>query len=967
MNQAKKIFWLSLCFLLVACTQPATEQTPTTIAAVSVTDIAAATPTPLPTSPATLPSATLPATPSPRPLPPAQATATPDPARSDWTLLFYQTADYNFAPDPLAVLTALSKALPGNQVQILAQLDRHPSNATDGLADARRYRLQPGNPELLASLGEINMVDGEQFADFLTWGLQTAPANQYALILSGPGSGWAGFGLDETAPDDHLSLVELGAALTESRQTTGLDLFDLVLFDGSLMAQVEVLQTLQPHAGYMVASAGLTQPLAYDPFLTLFATESAQDAAAIAAATVSQMVVSHDPGASWVAIDMARVPDLTHAVELLASSLLTDPARHATTASIARRNSETYTWLSPQEADPIAALDAWNFANLLSQLSEDAGLVAAATNLMAAVRTALLAEQHGPAYLWARGIALTFPPNSTTFNPAYVTQTPIPAWADWLRAYHQVWQKTALPPAINLEQPTDDPLINWQNPLFLGVEIAGIDLEQVDLISGRYDRTGRRQLLEFTPYVPKPQSLGDGRAIYSWRDGLNETLLVWPAELPYLADSRRGDWVLTWPVGFTAVKAITGQVYPIGQEEGTAAQLLWDQTSGTILGLWLVQSGMPYPLILTEGLAFRPDNWYLEFQGQMTSQPGRELVLAELTVQKNALADGEYFVGLAAANSPGERHQMTSDVHVASSELFAGYQVYIDPGFGFQFLYPTGWQRPVLDGDVCQTEALTLCTFSPDLQTALHVIFYPDAGPRNATMLRDEAVAAFNGVDVLYQVEQTMAGQQAQYTIYGYAAPDGDHVGVLLTFVHEGIGYVIDLDGPAAQQVITLDIADKLIRSWQFQPLLIHSFPGGWLELTTDSFQVNYPATFVYSSQENGWHQWDVGVGTFMAVRVDAAAGRSADSILRSWLAATSNKTEFQAIAPYRQLLGKYSWQRTDFTWITDDGSQVTGFIMVTVVNDQAIIAWAEAPTIYYSHIERATFRIILADLTLAD
>ena len=40
---------------------------------------------------------------------------------------------------------------------------------------------------------------------------------------------------------------------------------------------------------------------------------------------------------------------------------------------------------------------------------------------------------------------------------------------------------------------------------------------------------------------------------------------------------------------------------------------------------------------------------------------------------------------------------------------------------------------------------------------------------------------------------------------------------------------------------------------------------------------------------------------------------------------------------------------------------------MVTVVNDQAIIAWAEAPTIYYSHIERATFRIILADLTLAD
>jgi hypothetical protein len=492
-----------------------------------------------------------------------------------------------YAADPLALLASLSNNLPGSRVQILAQLDRHPSNTADGLADARRYRLQPGNLELLASLGEINMVDGTQLADFLIWGVQSAPANRTALIMAAPGGGWAGVGLDETSPGDKLTLPELETALAQTRQTTGLDQFDLVLFTGSLMAQVDVLQTLQPHSDVVVASAGLVNQFDLAQWLTLWGTTPTPDAAALAQATIAQLELSREPGASWVAVDMARVPALTHAIEILADAFLHDPAHHAAVASAARRNAEAFAWLSPQVAEPIAALDAWHFASLVSQLTDDAALLAAATNLMSATRRAIIAEQHGSAFLWARGIALTFPHNTTAFSPDYVNQTAIPAWSEWLSTYYQVWQKSALPPTVNLGEPGET-AINRQNPLFLGVELAGIDLEQVNLLSGRYDRTGRRQLLEVTPYIPSPQTLNDGTALYSWGDGLNETLLVWPAELPYLADSVRGDWVLGWPVGFTSVKALTGQVYPLGQEEGIASQILWDQASGTVLGYWLV-------------------------------------------------------------------------------------------------------------------------------------------------------------------------------------------------------------------------------------------------------------------------------------------------------------------------------------------------------------------------------------------
>lgn len=963
MNRVRGLFWLTICFFLAACSQPSanesviSEQVITPAAAPPITltqpALSQVTPTPTPPQP----------TPTPRPILPAQATATPNPALPDWTVLLYLPADYLYAPDPLTLLTTLSTALPGGRVQILAQLDRHPSHAADGFADARRYRLTPGSPELLTSLGEINMVDEAELTAFLTWGLQTAPANRYALIMAAPGGGWAGIGLDDTAPGDRLTLPELENALAQTRQTTGLDQFDLLLFTGSFLAQVDLFQAVQPHTSYVVASAGLASLIDLGRWLTLLATTPAPDAATLAQATIAQLDVSQSPGTSWVAVEMAQVPALTHAVEILAHALRHDPAYHAPVASAARRNAEAYTWLASPTADPIAALDAWHFASLISQLTDEAPLFAAATNLMGAVRQAIVAGQHSPDFLWARGIALPFPANDTVFNPDYVTQTRIPAWADWLHSYHQVTQKTALPPSISLGEPAANSWVNRQTPLFLGVELAGIDLEKGEILSGRYDRTGRRQLLEITPYVPRPQTLNDGSPFYTWTDGVHKTVLLWPAELPYLADSVRGDWVLAWPIGFTPIRAITGQVLTAGQETGAAAQLLWDQTQGRLISHWGINSGIPYPITPQANQLFRPDHWYLEFQGQLTSQPGRDLNLAELTIQPAPLTDGDYFVGFAAANSTGEHSQVITDVAVASSRLYDGYHIYIDPGFGFQFLYPVNWQRPTLDGQICQSEALTLCTFSPDQQIALRVIFYPEVGPRNGPMLRDEALAAFSGVNVLYQVEQSVAGQAAPYTVYGYTAPDGEHVGVLLTFVYDGMGYVVDLDGPAAEQVRILDAADKLLRSWQFQPLLREPFVQSWQELAVPGFTLNYPTEFRYSLQTSGWHQLDGGRHIFMALRLDAAAAQSPESILRTWLAATANKEAFRAVAPYPLRLGAYHWQRADFSWVAEDGSPVNGFIMVTVVDGRALIAWAETPTLYYLHLERSIFRIILADL----
>ena len=134
----------------------------------------------------------------------------------------------------------------------------------------------------MADLGEANMADGQTLVDFVTWAIQTYPADKYVLILSDHGMGWPGGWSDPTASGqgsrnfplihvlgDQLYLNELDAALGEIRSQTGMDKFELIGMDACLMGQLEVLTALAPHARYAVISEETEPSLgwAYTSFL----------------------------------------------------------------------------------------------------------------------------------------------------------------------------------------------------------------------------------------------------------------------------------------------------------------------------------------------------------------------------------------------------------------------------------------------------------------------------------------------------------------------------------------------------------------------------------------------------------------------------------------------------------------------------------------------------------------------------
>ena len=100
---------------------------------------------------------------------------------------------------------------------------------------------------------KMNMGDGDTLSAFLRFGMEYAPAEEYALILWDHGGGpLDGLCWDEQYGADHLSLRELKEAL----QANGFEDRKLswIGFDACLMSSLEVAHAMAPCADYMISS-----------------------------------------------------------------------------------------------------------------------------------------------------------------------------------------------------------------------------------------------------------------------------------------------------------------------------------------------------------------------------------------------------------------------------------------------------------------------------------------------------------------------------------------------------------------------------------------------------------------------------------------------------------------------------------------------------------------------------------------
>ncbi len=488
--------------------------------------------------------------------PPLLATSTPRPAEpapggstgsaGTWTVMLYQDADDKVLEQDIYVdLNEAERTGSTGTVKILSQVDRF-RGAYQGDGDwssTRRYlvtRDQDLNrvaSELLADLGETNMSDPQTLIDFVTWAVDTYPADRYALILSDHGMGWPG-GWSDPDPQvrgdssiplasrlgNQLYLHQLDEALSDIRTQTGIEKFDLIGMDACLMGQVEVFSMLAPHAYYAVASQEVEPALgwAYTGFLDQLVADPGMDGEQLSRYIVESYIqddqrilddqarsemlrqgsiggmfgllgqptanqIARQMGATstLTAVNLEQMPTLINSLNDLA--FLLQQENQAVVAR-ARNYAQSFTNIFGSQVPP-SYIDLGNFLSILDRESGDPEVGQAVDRLGDAASNAILVEKHGSKIPGATGLSIYFP-NSTLYRNAFTgpqSYTAIASrfagdslWDDFL-SFHYTNQSFAAQP----QPPLAQPVAGVRAPGAGDLRISPLELSASDVAPGQ--------------------------------------------------------------------------------------------------------------------------------------------------------------------------------------------------------------------------------------------------------------------------------------------------------------------------------------------------------------------------------------------------------------------------------------------------------------------------------------------------
>jgi hypothetical protein len=396
----------------------------------------------------------------------------------EWTIIVYSAADDEVLEENMWFdLNEMELVGSNSQMNIVVQIDRYASAFTgDGdWTDTRRYWITQDNDldhinsPIVESIGEVDTGSPQTLIDFVTWAVLNYPARKYALVMSDHGGGWTGgFSDMSVSSASTLSIPEIVSSIEQVRQNTGLDKFELIGFDACLMGQIEVFGSLYPYSNFMVASEEVIPGYgwSYAAWLGQLAQNPAVDGGGLSQSIVSTYVtndtllsggrvsaeeISQEESTTTLsAVQSARVPDVIAAMNRFVSSIT---GLDQGLVAEARTYTRSYFSAFGEEVPP-SFIDLGNFAEVLTTLTDDAGIQQAAVQLKSTISSAVVAEKHGMNMTGSNGIAFHFPDSDlyyyTEYNadfPPYYSESSAPfleqsVWDEFL-AYHYTGEEFA--------------------------------------------------------------------------------------------------------------------------------------------------------------------------------------------------------------------------------------------------------------------------------------------------------------------------------------------------------------------------------------------------------------------------------------------------------------------------------------------------------------------------------------------
>ena len=191
------------------------------------------------------------------------------PQKKQWTFIVYSCGDTYYSASDLSIL--LYNQMLGFQntriednANVIIQYSPSPA-AVDGIS--ARFVLENDKLKIVKIFNDkhINTGDTNEVTDFYKWGIETYPADHYALFISSHGSGAISYlykspilgPVHSIAYDDRskdfLGLYELSLVYDNISKKIGKKI-DIVVYDACVMGMIEVAYQISSYTDYLVAS-----------------------------------------------------------------------------------------------------------------------------------------------------------------------------------------------------------------------------------------------------------------------------------------------------------------------------------------------------------------------------------------------------------------------------------------------------------------------------------------------------------------------------------------------------------------------------------------------------------------------------------------------------------------------------------------------------------------------------------------
>lgn len=702
-------------------------------------------------------------------------------------------------------------------------------------------RLPALQQTALGTLGELNMGDPAALVDFATWGIQTYPAQHYALVISDHGGGWLGVAFDEASANDSLTMPEITDALGEIVAQTGIGKFDLVGFDACLMSQYEVLSVLQPYADYAIISQETIPGAGWEYVTPLLALTENPNLSIDAFGQIvidSYMNYYTNDMAGYDAFDLhlfdlAQMDGLTAALERFVAAVTANPGANLKAIGKARNNAQLFAADDPSSADAYSSADLANFMDLLAQLTDDAAVQTAARDVIAAIDALEVYGQASPGLPGANGVAIYFPRNADTFDniggaQKYVAETGMTTWTTFLETFHGTAQQTFdaadLTIAITDVLPADDVASIYDPPVVV-FDTNGEGVVSIEFIASLQLNNGTEIILDQSP-LEFPVFTVDGDEIDDFPEGESTSEFAWNVEMPLLTDGQNSVEAL---LNVGEDDAIVEGVYHSSGGDTTDAYIVFDLDTRQFQSVWGVQAGADAQatgeISPSRGDSFEPYWLFLNQEGKLEYSPsGTQLYFTTTPITYDFVpaASGTYSFAMVIEDMAGNISHDETEFTVDNAGLDPNYRGFKDIQAGINFLYPWTWDDPsVIEDD---EGGYTLTADDPTGAFSIIVNNYESVGIDDIT---DFALDILDSLDAGYDDPEAYVvearpgtyGGEASIVEYTYEDENGEArygLGLVVYVAETQTGYTIDLDVPEGQEDLANTLFDVLIDSITF-------------------------------------------------------------------------------------------------------------------------------------------------------